>query len=170
MSHFIRDSFLCICPSKQSCGCSTMHHVDIGQELQLMFKSKLWSQGLYPWHRFWYQTGWFEYFINCWPWQKCLADKRGQRMERPIQADRTATVTLITTLYKRGWAQRHLRMPSAQHVKTWGWLATTAQVHFSQPGTGFGCYSDHRLRHRTPEAKFRFYKQKVGLELAISDK
>ncbi len=85
---------------------------------------------LWTWNCCWCQTGWSEYFKNCWSteifthnhlkglqrmvqkekisseWQlcgrKCLVDVRGQRkMGRLVRDDRKATVTQITTCYNR---------------------------------------------------------------------
>ncbi len=83
------------------------------------------------WNGCWCQTGWSEYFKNCWPlgtsritissfyreWsdkekisneqqlcgRKYLVDVRGQRrMGRLVRDDRKATVTQITTRYNQG--------------------------------------------------------------------
>ncbi len=86
---------------------------------------------LWTWNGCWCQTGWSEYFINCWSTgtqpslgftengpkkrkypvsgscvdggRKCLVDVRGQRrMDRLVRDDRKATVTQITTRYNQG--------------------------------------------------------------------
>ncbi len=104
---------------------------------------------LWTWNGCWFQTGWSEYYKNCWSSgifmhnhlrvyregsekekisseqrlcrQKCLVDVRGQRrMNRLVRDDRKAKLTQITTRYNQGMQNTISERTTRQTLKQIG--------------------------------------------------